>query len=106
MAENAWLGLRCFKLRQLVGPRVLSDEEWRAFEVPVLLMIGENEVIYDITGAEAIARVNRVASGIETELFSGCGHDLTIVQPDRFNDRVLEFLAGGGAGPPISHDVL
>jgi pimeloyl-ACP methyl ester carboxylesterase len=105
MAENAWLGLRCFKLRQLVGPRVLSDEEWRAFEIPVLLMIGENEVIYDLTGAEAIARVNRVAPGIETELFSGCGHDLTIVRPERFNRTVLDFLENPRSTPTIEPPV-
>ena len=92
-AENAWLGLRCFKLRQMVPPRVLSDEEWRSFEVPVLFLVGENEVIYSITGEEAVARLNLVAPEIETDLFSGCGHDLTVVEADRFNRRVLEFAS-------------
>jgi len=91
-AENAWLGLRSFKFKQMVHPTVLTDEEWRSFEVPVLFLVGENEVIYSITGREAVARVNIVAPEIETELFTGCGHDLTLVQVDRFNGRVLEFL--------------
>ncbi|MEX1309512.1 MAG: alpha/beta hydrolase [Candidatus Sulfomarinibacteraceae bacterium] len=90
--DNAWLGLRCFKLRPMVHPTVLTDDEWRSFEVPVLFLVGENEVIYSISGAEAIAKVNRVAPEIETELFSGCGHDITLVQAGRFNSRVLEFL--------------
>ena len=90
--ENAWLGLRSFKLKQMVHPTVLTDEEWRSFRVPVLFLVGENEVIYSITGAEAVARINRVAPKIETELFPGCGHDLSLVQADRFNKRVLEFL--------------
>ena len=90
--ENAWLGLRSFKLRQMVNPTVLTDEQWRSFEVPVLFLVGENEVIYSITGAEAVARLNRVAPEIETELFTGCGHDISLVQVERFNQRVLDFL--------------
>jgi pimeloyl-ACP methyl ester carboxylesterase len=90
--DNAWLGLRSFKLRQMVHPTVLTDEDWRSFKVPVLFLEGENEVIYSTTGAEAVAKVNRVASGIEAELFPNCGHDITLVQAKRFNRRVLEFL--------------
>ena len=95
-AENAWLGLRSFKFKQMVHPTVLTDEEWWSFQVPVLFLVGENEVIYSITGAEAVARVNTVAPEIDTELFTGCGHDLTLVQVDRFNARVLEFLDKNG----------
>jgi pimeloyl-ACP methyl ester carboxylesterase len=98
-ADNAWIGLRCFKLRQMVGPRVLTDDEWRSFRVPVLLLIGENEVIYSISGEQAVARVRHAAPEIETELLTDCGHDLTIVQADRFNQRVLDFLAGGDSDP-------
>jgi len=90
--ENAWLGLRSFKFKQMVHPTVLTDEEWRSFEVPVLFLVGENEVIYSITGEEAVAKLNRVAPEIEAELFTGCGHDITLVKADRFNERVLEFL--------------
>jgi pimeloyl-ACP methyl ester carboxylesterase len=90
--ENAWLGIRSFKLKQMVHPTVLTDEQWAGFEVPVLFLVGENEVIYDISAAEAVARVNYAAPGIETELFTDCGHDLTLVQPERFNERVLKFL--------------
>ena len=97
-AENAWLGLRSFKFKQMVHPTVLTDEEWRSFEVPVLFLVGENEVIYSISGEEAVAKINRVAPDIETELFTGCGHDITIVKADRFNLRVLEFLDGGDDG--------
>jgi len=96
-AENAWLGLRSFKFKQMVHPTVLTDEQWRSFEMPVLFLVGENEVIYSITGAEAVARVNTVAPEIDTELFTGCGHDLTLVQVDRFNQRVLEFLDKNGS---------
>ena len=90
--ENAWLGLRSFKLKQMVHPTVLTDEEWRTFEIPVLFLVGENEVIYSISGAEAVEKLSTVAPEIETELLTDCGHDLTLVQADRFNRRVLAFL--------------
>lgn len=101
--ENAWLGLRSFKLKQMVHPTVLTDEEWRSFRLPVLFLVGENEVIYSITGAEAVAKLKTVAPEIETELLTGCGHDLSLVQADRFNRRVLAFLesdVGVGVSPP------
>ena len=93
--ENAWIGLRSFKLKQMVNPTVLTDEQWRSFEMPVLFLVGENEVIYSITGAEAVGRINSVAPEILTELFPNCGHDISLVQVDRFNQRVLVFLDGG-----------
>jgi len=96
-AENAWLGLRSFKFKQMVHPTVLTDEQWRSFEVPVLFLVGENEVIYSITGVDAVARLNTVAPEIETELFTDCGHDITLVQAERFNQRVLEFLDKNGS---------
>ena len=102
-AENAWLGLRSFKLTQMVHPTVLTDEEWRAFEVPVLFLVGEHEVIYSITGEEAVAKINRVAPEIEAELFTGCGHDITLVKADRFNLRVLEFLDDRSLSNPAAH---
>ena len=68
--ENAWLGLRSFKFKQMVHPKVLTDEEWRSFELPVLFLVGENEVIYSVTGAEAVAKITRVAPRFESELVS------------------------------------
>lgn len=91
-AENASLGLRCFRLRKAVNPTVLSDEEWRSYQVPVLFLVGENEVIYEISARQAVARLQRVAPRIETEVFPGCGHDISIVQRERFDSRVARFL--------------
>lgn len=90
--ENASLGLRCFRLRKAVNPTILSDEEWRSYQVPVLFLVGENEVIYEVSARQAVARLQHVAPRIETEVFPGCGHDISIVQMDRFNRRVARFL--------------
>jgi pimeloyl-ACP methyl ester carboxylesterase len=91
-AENASLGLRCFRLRKMVDPTILSDEQWRSYQVPVLFLVGENEVIYEVSARQAVARLEHVAPKIETEVFPDCGHDISIVQTERFNRRVAQFL--------------
>jgi len=91
-AENAALGLRCFRLRKTVDPTILSDEQWRSYQVPVLFLVGENEVIYEASARQAVARLEQVAPEIETEVFPDCGHDISIVQTERFNRRVARFL--------------
>jgi len=99
-ADNAWLGIRCFKPKQMVAPRILSDEQLRSLAPPTLFLVGENEVIYSGSGADAVRRLNEVAPQIITELVPDCGHDLTLVQPELINRRILEFLGDS----PTSED--
>jgi len=96
-ADSAWLGIRCFKPKQMVAPRILTDEELGGLTPPTLFLVGENEVIYSGTGADAVQRLNTVAPQIITEILPDCGHDLTLVQADLVNRRVLEFLEA----PPV-----
>jgi pimeloyl-ACP methyl ester carboxylesterase len=86
---------RLFVLPRLVWPTILDDATWRAFSVPALFMVGENEKIYSPTAA--IRRLNRVAPQVRTELIPGAGHDLTIVQAELVDRKVLEFLGA----PPV-----
>ena len=92
---NEWvdqvdLGLRSFKPKMLVSPTVLSDEELKSLEVPVLFMVGENEKIY--SPQEALSRLRRTAPQIETALIPGAGHDLTAVRADLVSQKILEFF--------------
>jgi pimeloyl-ACP methyl ester carboxylesterase len=100
-ADNAWLGLRCFKPVQMVHPTVLSDEQWRNLEPPTLFMVGEHEVIYAGTAASAVARVNQVAPQVETVLLSDCGHDLTLAQATVVNQALLEFIDDPASLPSL-----
>ena len=99
-ADNAWLGIRCFKPKQMVAPRILSDDEFHGLAPPTLFLVGENEVIYSGSGADAVQRLNAVAPQIITEIVPDCGHDLTLVQPELVNRRILEFLGDS----PTSED--
>jgi pimeloyl-ACP methyl ester carboxylesterase len=73
-------------------PTVVSDEELGALSRPVLLLIGENEVIYDVS--KALARARRVIPDLESELVPDCGHDISFSQHEIVDARVLEFLKG------------
>ena len=90
MFEDAFVGLRCFKLKMPVAPTVLSDEELRSIHMPALFLVGENEVIYP--ARKAVQRLNAVAPGIKTQIIPHAGHDLTIVQAEMVNELVREFL--------------
>ncbi len=84
------LGLRSFKPKMLVSPTVLTDEEWISLQMPVLFLVGENEKIY--SPQQALERLKEVAPRITTGLISGAGHDLTAVQADLVNQKILDFL--------------
>ena len=89
--EDGYLGLRCFKFKQLVNPTVMSDGELASLDVPILFLVGENEKLY--SASEAAERLRRVAPGIETEIIPDAGHDLTLAQAQVVDSRVLTFLA-------------
>ncbi|MGD9253088.1 MAG: alpha/beta hydrolase [Holophagae bacterium] len=91
-ADNAWLGLRCFKPVQMVHPTILSDEQWRSLVPPTLFMVGEHEVIYAGTAADAVGRVNAVAPQVKTLLVANCGHDLTLAQAALVDRAIIDFI--------------
>jgi pimeloyl-ACP methyl ester carboxylesterase len=90
MADEAFLAMRCFKPKRMVYPTVLNDKELKSITMPTLYLVGENEKLY--SAWKAIGRLNRVAPQIKTEIIPNAGHDLTMVQADMVNRKVIEFL--------------
>lgn len=88
--DIAFMAIRCFKQKRSVNPTVLEDKELQSIEVPTLYLVGENEKIY--SAQKAIQRLNKVAPHIKAEIIPNAGHDLTIVQAEMVNKKVLEFL--------------
>ena len=88
--EAALVRIRSFKPSRLVNPTVLEDEELKSIKVPALYLVGEHEKIY--SARKAIQRLHKVAPHIKTEVIPNAGHDLTIVQAEMVNTKVLEFL--------------
>ena len=58
--------------------------------MPVLFLVGENEKLYP--AEKAIQRLDSLAPHIQTEIIPEAGHDLVIVQNEKVNKKVLDFL--------------
>jgi pimeloyl-ACP methyl ester carboxylesterase len=81
---------QCFRPKGMVRPTVMNNEELKSIRVPALFLAGENEKIY--AAQKAVERLNRVAPQIKTEIIPNAGHDLTFVQADMVNRKILAFL--------------
>ena len=90
ITDDAFMAMRCFKPKRMVYPTVLNDTELQSIKVPALFLVGENEKIY--SARKAIRRLNAIAPHIKAEVIPNAGHDLTIVEAELVNRKVLEFL--------------
>ena len=84
------LAFRCFKFKIPASPTVLTDAELAGIKVPALYLVGEREKIY--SAEEAVQCLRKVAPRIEIEVIPDAGHDLTFLQADMVNRKVVEFL--------------
>jgi len=88
-----YLGMKHFRMppeTAFIMPDVFTDEELRALKVPVLLLIGDGEVIYD--PAKALDRASRLIPNFEGELVQGGNHGVCGSHYPIVDARVLEFL--------------
>jgi pimeloyl-ACP methyl ester carboxylesterase len=91
--DLAYLGLKHFRMppeSSQIRPSVFSDDELRALTIPVLLLIGDREVIYD--PAKALDRAFRLIPNLEGELVPNCNHDMCTSQHQIVDARALDFL--------------
>lgn len=93
LLDIMWLGNEHIKISaesMRVMPTVFSDEELGHFKMPVLLLIGENEVIYN--AHKALTRARRLIPDLTGELVPNCGHDISCSQHEIVDKRLLAFL--------------
>ncbi len=83
--------MRCYKTIRLIRPTVLDDVQLKSIKVPTLYLVGGNEKI--CSARKAIQRLHKVAPQIKTEVIPDAGHDLTFVQAEMVNKKVLDFLS-------------
>ena len=74
-----------------VMPSVFSDEELKSIKNPALLLIGDQEVIYD--GPSAMERAKQLMPQIQTRFVPNCGHGMTSEQSEFVNKQILGFLS-------------
>lgn len=93
IVDLMYLGLKHFRLPPetlRVVINVFSDEELRELQVPVLLLVGDKEVIYD--PARALDRARRLLPNFDGALVPGACHDMCFTQYRLVDQRVVDFL--------------
>lgn len=93
LLDLIYLGMKHFRLSPETA-RIMasefSDDELRALRVPVLMLIGEGEVMYD--PEKALARAGRLIPNFNGELVPDCKHDMVGSQYRIVDARVLDFF--------------
>ena len=84
------LGMKYFRLAPTVLPLAYKDEELRSVRNPTLLLIGQQEALYDPVAA--VKRARQLIPNIKTELIPRASHDMPVSQPETVNRKILEFL--------------
>ena len=74
------------------GPYVIPDEELKKISTPTLLIIGEQEIIYD--AEQAIKRAEELVANIQTAIIPNASHMVNIEQTELVNSHILKFLSG------------
>jgi pimeloyl-ACP methyl ester carboxylesterase len=72
-------------------PSPFSDAELSAMRVPTLLLIGQQEVLYD--PAAALSRARKFIPHLDGVLIPRASHDMSYSQHDVVDARILEFLS-------------
>jgi pimeloyl-ACP methyl ester carboxylesterase len=74
------------------SPSVFRDEELRRIQTPVLLLIGDHEVIYK--PERAIERATRLMPGLKAMIVPNANHIAEFTAAEFVNEQILDFLAG------------
>lgn len=75
-------------------PGRMTDADLRALPKGSLLMLGEDEVLYDPMRARA--RVNALAPHVRVELLPDAGHTIAFDQAEKVGDALVEFFRRDG----------
>jgi pimeloyl-ACP methyl ester carboxylesterase len=79
-----------FPSNQLMPP-VFTDDDLCKIKTPMLLLIGDHEVIYK--PERVIQRATRLVAGLKVEIVPNANHNAQVTNPDYVNQRILEFLS-------------
>ena len=90
IVEKLYLGFKYFRSQGEANPGIFSDDELRGLQIPTLLLIGQQEVIYDPVAS--IERARRLIPHLEASLIPNASHDLSYFQAKVVNEAILHFL--------------
>lgn len=76
-----------------VIPAVIPEEKLRTIQVPSLLLVGENEVIYN--PHKALKRAKALIPHLEHQMIPNANHLLFMEQADLVNQYIIDFFSIG-----------
>ncbi|AIQ52521.1 alpha/beta fold hydrolase [Paenibacillus sp. FSL R7-0331] len=68
----------------------LNDDELQLISNPVLLIIGDQDIQYNVN--RAVERANKLIHNIEASIIPRTGHGLPLERPELVNGLILDFL--------------
>jgi pimeloyl-ACP methyl ester carboxylesterase len=74
---------------RMIFPYRLTDEELGRVSTPTLLLLPEDEVIYN--PIRASERAERLLPVVTIEIITECGHTINMEQPHEVNRRIIDF---------------
>lgn len=87
-------GMRAFNFAKnfvnIVQPTVFTDNELKNINVPVLLLMGEQENLQD--PFKAVERARKLMKNIHAEIIPDAGHSLNREQSIKINQLILKFI--------------
>ncbi len=87
--EQIIIGVLSLRSRIPMRPKI-DDEEYIRLQMPIQLVIGEKETMYD--PQKAIIRARKLIPHITTVLIKDAGHMLSTDQPEIVKEKVLQFI--------------
>jgi pimeloyl-ACP methyl ester carboxylesterase len=73
-----------------IWPATISSAELRKIRAPTLLLLGDNELLYD--PQEVLRRAQARMPTLEARIIPGAYHIAAMAKPDEVNARIIEFL--------------
>ena len=87
--EQMIIGIMNIRKVSFMRP-VFIEEEFKRMVMPILLMIGDHEIMYE--PRKALDSATRLIPGLQAELIPNANHMLNRDQAEIINARILQFL--------------
>ncbi|AIQ13400.1 alpha/beta fold hydrolase [Paenibacillus durus] len=78
------------KKSKSIWPSVIPNDELKNIKSDVMLLLGEEEVIYN--PVKGLKRAKKWIPRIDAKLLKNVGHGMSMEQPDLINNYILSFL--------------
>jgi pimeloyl-ACP methyl ester carboxylesterase len=88
--ELLYLGFKYYRIQGESNPDIFTDEQLRSLQAPTLLLIGQQEVIYDVPAT--LERARRLVPHLEADLIPNASHEMTYSQAGVVDEHILQFL--------------